>query len=141
MAFLPWLHPEDDPGDPGACAPPRDECTRGGRGDRLASGVRPEPQVGGAMDTDGSARPLLAVKQQAPPVRDGAVVRRRLVEQIASARTRLVVVGAPPGWGKTSLLSAWARDGDDAQRVAWVSLDERDDEQRRFWRYVLTALN
>jgi len=93
------------------------------------------------MDTDGSARPLLAVKQQVPPVRDGAVVRGRLVEQVASARTRLVVVVAPAGWGKTSLLSAWARDGGDTQRVAWVSLDESDDEPRRFWRYVLTALS
>jgi LuxR family maltose regulon positive regulatory protein len=86
----------------------------------------------------GPARPLLAVKQVVPPVRAGAVPRDRLAQQLRAARTRLTVVVAPAGWGKTSLLSGWA--ASEVRRVAWVSLDENDDEPTRFWTYVLTAL-
>jgi LuxR family transcriptional regulator, maltose regulon positive regulatory protein len=85
-------------------------------------------------------RPLLAVKRTIPPVRDGAISRDRLAEQLRAARTRLTVVVAPAGWGKTTLLSAWATDPDEKRRIAWVSLDENDDEPSRFWTYVLTAL-
>ena len=38
--------------------------------------------------------------------------------------------GRPAGWGKTTLLSEWARDPCKHRRVAWVSLDESDDEPR-----------
>jgi LuxR family transcriptional regulator, maltose regulon positive regulatory protein len=68
------------------------------------------------------------------------VARERLVRQLRQAETRLTVVVAPAGWGKTSLLTGWASDSDEQRRFAWVSLDESDDEPVRFWRYVLTAL-
>ena len=89
---------------------------------------------------EGSGRPLLTAKQVVPPVRAGAVPRERLAEQLREAETRLTVVVAPAGWGKTSLLSAWAAEPGDRRRVAWVSLDESDDEPIRFFSYVLTAL-
>ncbi len=92
------------------------------------------------MAVDASAQPMLAVKQFIPPVRSGAVPRDLLADQLTSARTRLTLVVAQAGWGKTSLLSAWAREPCANQRVAWVSLDDGDDEPRRFWRYVLSAL-
>jgi LuxR family maltose regulon positive regulatory protein len=53
---------------------------------------------------------------------------------------RLTVVVAPAGWGKTTLLSAWATDSARSQRVAWLSIDESDDEPVRFWTYLLSAL-
>jgi LuxR family maltose regulon positive regulatory protein len=59
---------------------------------------------------------------------------------LSNTSTRLTVVVAPAGWGKTTLLSAWAHDPAEHRRVAWVSLDETDDEPIRFWTYVLTAL-
>ena len=93
------------------------------------------------MTTVDSARPVLTVKQLIPPVRDGAVPRERLAALLDTAETRLTVIVAPAGWGKTSLLSAWAHQQQAQQRVAWVSLDANDDEPRRFWRYLLTALN
>lgn len=92
------------------------------------------------MTSERPARPLLAVKRTIPPVRDGAIARERLAEQLRTARTRLTVVVAPAGWGKTTLLSGWAGDPDEKRRIAWVSLDENDDEPARFWTYVLTAL-
>lgn len=87
-----------------------------------------------------STRPLLTVKQVVPPARAGAVPRERLQRQLRLAETRLTVVVAPAGWGKTSLLSGWAADPEEKRRIAWVSLDESDDEPVRFWSYVLTAL-
>jgi LuxR family maltose regulon positive regulatory protein len=53
---------------------------------------------------------------------------------------RLCVVVAPAGWGKTTLLAEWARRAGDRHSVAWVTLDETDDEPHRFWTYVVTAL-
>ena len=50
------------------------------------------------------------------------------------------MVTAPAGWGKTTLLSQWAHESGGVQGVAWVSLDETDDDPTRFWSYVLTAL-
>lgn len=85
--------------------------------------------------------PLLTVKQLIPPVRPGAVRRDRLERQLRTAETGLTVVVAPAGWGKTSLLSQWASHPGEGIRVAWVSLDESDDEPTRFWSYVLTALH
>jgi LuxR family maltose regulon positive regulatory protein len=58
---------------------------------------------------------------------------------LANATTRLSVVIAPAGCGKTTLLSQWANDSQERRPIAWVSLDERDDEPVRFWAYVFSA--
>ena len=86
-------------------------------------------------------RPLLTVKRMIPPPRAGAVPRDRLERRLRTAATRLTLVLAPAGWGKTSLLTGWAADPAERDRIAWVSLDETDDEPSRFWSYVLTALH
>jgi LuxR family maltose regulon positive regulatory protein len=83
---------------------------------------------------------LLTVKQTVPPVRAGAVRREALLARLREADTRLITVVAPAGWGKTSLLSEWAGDPG-GRRLAWVSLDQADDEPVRFWTYVLSALH
>jgi LuxR family maltose regulon positive regulatory protein len=51
---------------------------------------------------------------------------------------KLILVAAPPGYGKTTLVSSWARGC--GQPVAWVSLDERDNEPTRFLKYLITAI-
>ncbi len=92
------------------------------------------------MGTPG-ARPLLTAKLIVPPPRPGSVLRPRLHHQLdASPGCRLTVVVAPAGWGKTTLLSAWAHDPVRANRVAWLSIDEADDEPVRFWTYLLSAV-
>ena len=92
------------------------------------------------MTSNRPARPLLTVKHRIPPIRPGAVRRPIVEERLRTAQTGLTVVVAPAGWGKTSLLSAWATDAGDDVRIAWVSLDESDDEPNRFFSYVFTAL-
>jgi LuxR family maltose regulon positive regulatory protein len=87
------------------------------------------------------ARALIAVKAQVPPLQAGLVGRERLVSRLLrDGSGRLTVVVSPAGWGKTTLLGQWVRHLDTGCAVAWVSLDESDDEPVRFWTYVLTAL-
>ena len=88
-----------------------------------------------------SSGPLLVAKQHVPRTPAHAVGRRRLVQRLRdSGSARVTVVVAPAGWGKTTLLGQWARDPHERRRIAWVSLDEADDEPARFWSYVLHAL-
>jgi LuxR family transcriptional regulator, maltose regulon positive regulatory protein len=85
--------------------------------------------------------PLLEAKLVIPPARRGTVWRARLhAPLLRSSETPLTVVVAPAGWGKTTLLSQWAHDPAEKRGIAWVSLDEADDDPLRFWTYVLSAL-
>lgn len=87
------------------------------------------------------AGPLVATKLYVPKLRGDLVARPRLLERLRRAGSRLTLVSAPAGFGKTTLLAEWlnATPGDD-RSVAWVSLDPSDNEPARFWTYVVTAL-
>ncbi len=83
--------------------------------------------------------PLLATKLARPRVPATLVLRARLLDQLDSAtHQRLTLVSAAAGWGKTTLLSAWA--GRQPGPVAWLSLDELDNDFTRFWSAVIAAL-
>ncbi|HEX5974711.1 MAG TPA: hypothetical protein VFY57_06090, partial [Rubrobacteraceae bacterium] len=63
----------------------------------------------------------------------------RLHERLdEGARRDLTVVSAPAGFGKTTLLADWSQRSE--LPVAWVSLDERDDDPVRFLLYVIAAV-
>jgi LuxR family maltose regulon positive regulatory protein len=85
---------------------------------------------------------LLESKYRVPGRRANAVARPRLNEPLDSALcSRLTVLSAPAGFGKTTLLTEWlATFGPGAPAVAWVSLDERDNDAALFWTYVVTAI-
>jgi LuxR family transcriptional regulator, maltose regulon positive regulatory protein len=82
---------------------------------------------------------LLATKLHIPRTRPGFVVRPRLADRLINGPAgAIVLVCAPAGFGKTALLADWARR---SQRpVAWLSLDEGDNDPARFWRHVAAAL-
>ncbi len=86
--------------------------------------------------------PLLSSKYRAPFPRSGAVSRPRLADRIGVAfRMPLTVVSAPAGFGKTTLLSEWLAEARrDGAAVAWLSLDQRDNDAAVFWTYVITAV-
>jgi len=98
------------------------------------------------------ATPLLKTKLYIPPVRPELVSRPRLIERLnVGVNRKLTLVSAPAGFGKTTLLSHWISDfGPDAQsaieysairnRVAWLSLDEGDNDPARFLAYFIAAL-
>jgi LuxR family maltose regulon positive regulatory protein len=52
---------------------------------------------------------------------------------------RLVLVVAPAGWGKTSLLCDWCAVCE-PERTAWLSVDQGDNDPARFWAGVIAAL-
>lgn len=67
------------------------------------------------------------------------VVRERLLSALDTAFSRpLTLLSASAGWGKTTLLSAWAQRH--LQSVAWLSLEGLDNDPTRFWISIITAL-
>ncbi len=86
---------------------------------------------------------LLESKYRVPGRRPGAVARPRLAEGLdAARRSSLTLVSAPAGFGKTTALTEWLASVDrDGTRVAWLSLDHRDNDPVLFWTYVIRAIS
>ena len=89
------------------------------------------------------AGPLLETKLHVPRWRRSLVARPRLSERLGrGAESALTLVSAPAGFGKTTLLAEWlAVDAADGRSVAWLSLDQRDNDPALFWTYLVAALN
>jgi LuxR family maltose regulon positive regulatory protein len=100
---------------------------------------------------------LLATKLYIPPIRPELVSRPRLIERLnAGLPTRsglsrtpdafsraLTLVSAPAGFGKTTLVSEWVHAMGGVSppiAVAWLSLDESDNDPARFLAYLIAAL-
>lgn len=75
-------------------------------------------------------------KLYAPQVRPNLVRRARL-SMLIDSQVKLVVVAAPPGFGKTTLLATLTRRD---SNTAWFSLDERDNDPSRFWLNLTQSL-
>ena len=89
------------------------------------------------------AGPLLETKLHIPRWRRSLVARPRLSERLSrGAESALTLVSAPAGFGKTTLLAEWlAVAAADGRSVAWLSLDQRDNDPALFWTYLVAALN
>ena len=82
---------------------------------------------------------LLKTKLNAPQPRAELVERPLLVDRLNQGLSRkLILVSAPAGFGKTSLLSEWRSQCN--LPVAWLSLDENDNDSSRFWSYFVGAV-
>src|SRR5215217_4432012 len=105
-----------------------------GAGAFMAEGHHPH-------DTTGSESPALMLSKLVPPASRAGLIMRAGLQSLLEARlkAKLCLVEAPAGFGKTTLLAQWqaTRGGG---RVAWVSLDEGDNDPTRFWTYVVQAL-
>jgi len=101
---------------------------------------------------------ILTTKLYVPPARPNSVPRPRLIERLNAGLTRkLILVSAPPGFGKTTLLSEWIHSKDEGRgmkdekpvhpssfiphhsKVAWLSLDAGDNDPARFLTYLVAA--
>jgi LuxR family maltose regulon positive regulatory protein len=83
--------------------------------------------------------PILATKLYIPPPRPKVVPRPRLIERLNEGLHRkLTLIAAPAGFGKTTLVSTWVSDCD--RQVAWLSLDDGDNDPTRFLTYLVAAL-
>src|SRR5436309_6867471 len=83
--------------------------------------------------------PILATKLYLPRLRPNVVSRPRLIERLNEGLHRnLTLIAAPAGFGKTTLVSEWVASCD--RQVAWLSLDEGDNDPTRFLTYLVAAL-
>ena len=84
---------------------------------------------------------LIATKLRPPAIRDQVVPRERLLEQLrAGSDPALTLVICPAGFGKTTLLAAWYQAETARRPVAWLTLDEADNDPVMLWSYVIEAL-
>ncbi len=123
---------------------------------------------------------LLATKLHIPPLQPALIPRPRLTQKLTEGicAGKLIVIAAPAGFGKTTLLTEWAHQKDEGSPqgadaksqkdesrdihpssftpaltrkgsgasvlyplgIAWVSLDEADNDAVRFWSYAIGAL-
>ncbi len=86
--------------------------------------------------------PLVATKLFVPRLRRSVVPRTRLTSRLrGTAETKLTLVSAPAGFGKTTAVTAWlSASSAEEHAVAWVSLEDGDDRAVSFWTYVAAAL-
>src|SRR5260370_30365313 len=86
---------------------------------------------------------LLVTKFFVPSASGSLICRARLTALLdKSLKYPLTLVSAPAGFGKTTLLSTWRQSvPTSTSLLAWVSLDEEDNNPRQFWTYVLAALD
>ena len=89
--------------------------------------------------------PLLGTKLFLPRPGRGRVERPRLLGRLDRVtESALTLVSAPPGFGKTTLLAEWAAAIGGAPApavVAWLSLDDADNDPATFWTYLVAALH
>lgn len=82
---------------------------------------------------------ILATKLYIPPLRSKVILRPRLIARLNEGlRGKLILISAPTGFGKTTLVSEWVAGCQ--WPTAWLSLDEGDNDPARFLTYLIAAL-
>ena len=82
---------------------------------------------------------LLKNKLYIPQTRPDLVSRPRLIERLnAGMDSKLILISAPAGFGKTTLLCEWVKET--GLPTGWFSLDEEDNDFTRFLTYLIKAL-
>ena len=100
----------------------------------LASGEKENDQL--SLE---QSKHLLRTKFYVPPIRSKQIARPRLSDLINGGLDRaLILVSAPAGYGKTTLVSSWLKETKIPS--AWLSLDGGDNDPIRFLQYLLAAL-
>jgi len=82
---------------------------------------------------------ILKTKIHIPSPRSNLISRTRLLQKLdAGLYRKLTLISAPAGFGKTTLLSEWVKDCQ--YPIAWISLDEGDNDLNRLYRHFVAAL-
>src|SRR4030042_6048664 len=82
---------------------------------------------------------ILATKLSVPPPRSKIVLRPRLIERLNEGlQSKLTLISAPAGFCKTTLVSEWVAVCE--RPVAWLLLDEGNNDPTRFLTYLVAAL-
>ena len=93
------------------------------------------------MQHDAAQCILVGTKLHPPPVRELTIPRERLLERLRSGSDRrLTLVACPAGFGKTTLLAAWREAEAALKPVAWLTLDDGDNDPVVLWAHAIEAL-
>jgi len=84
---------------------------------------------------------LIETKLHPPAARKEWVERPELVKYLDDAKVKLILVAAPPGFGKTTLVAQWRSSPINHRPFAWVSLDRADNDPGRLWLHLVSALH
>ncbi len=85
--------------------------------------------------------PPIEAKLRSPTARREWVPRPELVGYLAGVTAKLLLVDAPAGFGKTTLVAQWRLSEAESRPFAWVSLDSGDNDPGRLWWHVVSALD
>ena len=108
---------------------------------RLVEQIRGRDEAKQAEETPKSPTsfPLLKTKLYIPTAPDSRVERSHLLARLDDVKKKaLTIVSAPAGFGKTTLLAEWV--AQTSLPVAWLSLDNGDNDPYRFLSYLIAAL-
>lgn len=84
---------------------------------------------------------VITTKLSIPARRSDWVLRPRLLKRLDEGlKRRLTLISAPAGFGKTTLLASWLHNLGDRKQVAWLSLEEDDNDPVRFLTHLIAAL-
>ncbi len=95
---------------------------------------------------------LIQTKLYIPQLRPFFIPRRRLIKRLDQGLqnvSKLTLVSAPAGFGKSSLITDWGRRMTETlapksritnPKLCWLSLDSYDNDPNRFWQYLVAAL-
>ena len=82
----------------------------------------------------------IETKLHPPVARVEWLPRHELVSQLTASPAKLVLVEAPAGFGKTTLIAQWWSSPSERRSFAWLSLDRGDDDPGRLWWHIACAL-
>lgn len=100
-----------------------------------------ERRPGTPLQWRGMASQLLDTKFYAPRPRSGLVSRPGLTDRLLrGTESKLTLISAPAGFGKSTLLAEWLARPDDGSVTAWLSLDAGDDHPSAFWTHLIAAI-
>src|ERR1700678_4431734 len=95
----------------------------------------------GALSTRRSTVELVRTKLDPPSELTDLIARARLVSKLDEGRTRVTLLQAPAGYGKTTLMSQWFRARRAAREsVAWISMDGTEGGADALLEYVAEAI-
>ncbi len=86
---------------------------------------------------------LLETKFHIPHWRSGGIHRHRLTDKLITGLNesrKLALISAPAGYGKTTVIVEWLNSLDDNTKVAWLSLEESDNDPIRFTTYLVSTM-
>lgn len=82
---------------------------------------------------------LLRTRFYIPPLKPEHLLRSELVERLQNTSgSELVLISAPAGYGKTTLVSQWLHTH--SQSFAWLIIDQQQAITEAFWQHVISAL-